>query len=117
MKSNFVLILISCVFAGSCYAQAAPAKQQQINLDWRDGAEYFKFPEGAQAKVTSLICPPNSTVNITCRTASHGRCGSWYLGINETATAGARGDTGIANLNFNGPRGTNCSATVVVQSP
>lgn len=118
MESKFALVLISCVFAGTCGAQGAPGKQQQINLDWMGGAEYFHFAEGAQLKVTDLNCPsPTVTVSVTCRTATHARCGSWYLGLNGTATAGANGDTGIASLNYNGTKNSNCKATIVVQSP
>ena len=117
MDSKVALGLLCCAIAGSYSAQAAPGNQVQINLDWKQGAEYFHFPEGARLKVTQLICPPSVTVSVTCRTATHSRCGSWYLGLNETATAGPKGDTGIASLNYNGPANSNCSATVVVQTP
>ncbi len=117
MVSKFALLLLCCAIAGNPSAQTAPGKQEQINLDWKEGAEYFHFPEGAQLKVTQLICPPSATVSVTCRTATHSRCGSWYLGLNGTATAGPKGDTGIASLNYNGPANSNCSATVVVQKP
>jgi hypothetical protein len=80
-------------------------------------AEYFKFPEGTQVKVTQLVCPSPGTVSVTCRTSGHKRCGSWYLGLNGTATAGAQGSMGIASMNYNGPRDENCTATVVVQRP
>lgn len=118
MESKIAVAMICCALAGVCSAQAAPGKQQQINLDWMGGAEYFHFPEGAQLKVTQLNCPTSGvTVSVTCRTASHGRCGSWYLGLNGTATAGSKGETGIASINYNGPAASNCQATVVVQSP
>lgn len=118
MESKYVLALICCVFAGSCSGQAAPGKQQQIYLDWMGGAQYFHFPEGAQLKITDLNCPSAAvTVSVTCRTATHARCGSWYLGLNGTAKAGPKGDRGIANLNYSGPRGSICTATIVVQSP
>jgi hypothetical protein len=117
MNSNWVLMLIGCALAGTCCAQAAPGKQKQIYLDWQQGAKYFPFPEGAQAKVTDVNCPKAATVSITCRTTTRERCGSWYLNLNETATAGPGGGTGIAAVNYSGPRGSNCTATVVVQSP
>lgn len=117
MKSKFGLVLICCALAGSYGVQAAAAgKQQQVNLDWNEGAEYFDFPAGAQVKVTALNCPVQTTVSVTCRTATHGRCGKWSLGLNGTATAGQNSHTGIASLAYNGPE-TTCTATVVVQSP
>jgi hypothetical protein len=115
MESKIALALLCCAVAGSYSAQAAPGKPEQVNLDAKEGAEYFHFPEGAQLKVTNLVCPPNVTVSVTCRTAAHGRCGKWYLGLNQTAKSGASGDTGIASLDYSGPE--NCNATVVVQSP
>lgn len=115
MQSSFALGLLCCAIAGSCSAQAAPSKQEQINLNANDGAEYFRFPEGSQLKVTQLNCPQAVTVSVTCRTASHGRCGKWYVGLNGTATAGSRSETGIASLDYSGME--NCTATIVVQSP
>jgi hypothetical protein len=123
MGSKFVLALLGCVIAGSCSAQAAPAapaapgKQQQINLNWQGGANYFPFPQGAQVTVSGLYCPPGVTVSVTCRTTARSKCGSWYLGLNQTAKAGADAETGIASLNYNGPANSNCSATLTVQSP
>ena len=117
MKSKFVTAMICCALAGSYSARAASGEQEQINLDWKGGAKYFRFPEGAQLKVTELVCPPRVTVSVVCRTATRARCGSWYLALNETATAGSKGDTGVASINYNGPAGSNCRATVVVQSP
>lgn len=116
MKSKFGLVLICCALAGGYSVQAAAGKQQQVNLDWNEGAEYFAFPEGAQLKVTALNCPALTTVSVTCRTAAHGRCGKWTLGLNGTATAVANSHTGIASIGYNGPE-TTCTATLVVQSP
>ena len=117
MGSKLASAWLCAAVVGSWGAQAAPGNLQQINLDWKGGAKYFHFPEGAQLKVTELACPPSATVSVTCRTASRGRCGAWYLGLNGTATAGSQADTGIASINYNGPRNANCAATVVVQSP
>lgn len=117
MGPKFALAVLGCAVAGSCGAQAAQGKQEQINLDWKMGARYFHFPEGAQVKVTGLYCPPPATVSVTCRTDSRGQCGSWYLGLNESAKAGAKADTGMASLNYNGPSNSNCTATLTVQSP
>ena len=113
MESRIALVLLCCAIAGSYSAQAA--QPVQVNLDAREGAEYFHFPEGAQVKVTNLVCPPSVTVSVTCRTASHGRCGKWYLALNATAKAGAQADTGIASIDYSGPQ--NCIATVTVTSP
>jgi hypothetical protein len=115
MQSKFALVLLCCAFAGSHSAQAAPVKQQQLNLYSNQGADYFPFPEGAQVQVTQLVCPPGVTVSVTCRTASRGKCGNWYLGPNGTATAGSQGKTGIASLAYSGNE--NCSATIVVKRP
>jgi hypothetical protein len=117
MGSKFALALLGCAIAGSSCAQPADGKQQQIDLDWKGGARYFHFPEGSQVKVTGLYCPPSVTVSVTCRTAARAQCGSWYLGLNETAKAGSNADTGVASLNYNGPANSNCTATVTVQSP
>ena len=117
MGAKFALALLGCVIAGSCGAQAAPGKQQQINLDWKGGASYFPFPEGAQVTVTGLYCPPSVTVSVTCRTTARSKCGSWYLGLNQTAKAGPNAETGIASINYNGPANSNCTATLTVQSP
>lgn len=116
MKSKFGLVLICCALAGSYSVQAAAGKQQQVNLDWNEGAEYFDFPEGAQLKVTALNCPPLTKISVTCRTVTHGRCGKWNLGLNGTATAGASSHMGIASIGYSGPE-TTCNATIVVQSP
>ena len=116
MGWKFAGILLGCVLAASRGAQAAD-KQQELNLDWKGGAVYFKFPEGAQVKVTDVNCPVAATVSIACRTATRARCGSWYLGRDQTATAGAKAQTGIAALNYSGPRGSNCTATAVVHRP
>lgn len=115
MESKFALALICCVLAGACSAQGAPGKQEQMNLDFREGADYFHFPEGAQLKVTQLSCPSGVAVVVTCRTGTHARCGSWRLGLNGTATAGSKAVTGIANIDYSGSE--NCTARVVVQSP
>jgi hypothetical protein len=115
MQSKFALVLLGCALAASYNAQAAPGRQQQINLDATEGAEYFQFPEGAQIKVTQLICPSAVTVSVTCRTASHGKCGKWYLGLNKTATAGPNSNVGIASLDYSGNEV--CRGTIVVQSP
>jgi len=117
MGSKLASLLLCGAVAGSYGAQAATGTPEQFSLDWKQGAKYFHFPEGAQLKVTELVCPPSATVSVTCRTASRASCGSWYLGLNGTATAGPQGDRGIASLNYNGPRNSNCVATVVVQSP
>ena len=115
MQSKFALVLLCCAFAGSYSAQAAPGKQQQMNLYSNQGADYFPFPEGAQVQVTQLVCPAGVTVSVTCRTAARGKCGNWYLGLNGTATAGSNGKTGIASLVYSGNE--NCSATIVVKGP
>jgi hypothetical protein len=114
MQSKFAMVLLCCVLAGSYSAQAAPGKQE-LNLDAKEGAEYFHFAEGAQLKVTGLYCPAAVTVSVTCRTAAHARCGKWYLGLNGTAASGPKGDIGIASLDYSGP--DSCKATVVVTSP
>jgi hypothetical protein len=115
MQSKFALVLLCCAFAASFSAQAAPAKPKQMNLYSNQGADYFSFPEGAQVQVTQLVCPAGVTVSVTCRTASRGKCGNWYLGLNGTATAGSNGKTGIASLVYSGNE--NCSATIVVKGP
>lgn len=118
MEWKIVLMMVCCVIAGACNAQAAPSKPQQVYLDWMQGAQYFHLHEGTQLKFTDLNCPSATVaISVTCRTAARGRCGSWYLHLNDTATAGPKADTGIASLNYNGPRGSNCTATLVVQNP
>ena len=117
MKAKFGLVLICCVLAGSYSVQAAAAgKQQQVNLDWNEGAEYFDFPQGAQVKVTAINCQPQTKISVTCRTAAHARCGKWYLGPNGTATAGPNSHMGIASIEYQGPE-TTCTATLSVQTP
>jgi len=116
MRKIIVSTLLSCAMAGG-YSALAAAAQQTLNLDWQEGAEYFNFPEGTEVKVTELVCPPKATVSVTCRTAAHKRCGSWYLGLNQTAKAGPGGDKGIASMNYNGPVNENCRATIVIQTP
>jgi len=115
MKTNIALVVLGCAMAASYAAQAAPANARQVNLDAREGAEYFHFPAGTTLKVTELVCPANVTVSVTCRTADHGRCGRWYLPLNGTVTAAPKSDMGIASLDYSGPE--NCRATVTVTSP
>ena len=117
MRAKLSLVLLGWAIAASAGAQTAAQKPHSIYLDWREGAKYFPFPEGSQLKVTELACPSSGTVSVICRTASRASCGSWYLGLNGTATAGAGGTKGVASLNYNGPRNANCAATVVVQKP
>ena len=116
MESKLALASLCCVLAGCYSAQTGAGKHEQINLDWNGGAEYFHFPESAQLKVAELNCPATATVSVTCRTTTHARCGSWNLGVNGTATAGAKADTGIASINYNGPPEI-CTATLVIESP
>ena len=117
MESKLAWVLIGCVVAGSYSAQAATGAHQTVNLDWQRGARYFPFPEGAKLSVTQLNCVPQGLVVVACRTATRAKCGNWRLSLNGTATAGSNGKTGVASMQFSGPRDSVCRATLVVESP
>lgn len=118
MKSRFALALLGCAIAASFGALAAPPQQEQLNLDTKGATgavDYFQFAKGTQVKVTQLNCPPAVTVSVVCKTASHARCGSWYLGLNQSTSAGPDAEMGIATLNYSGNE--ICRATLAVQRP
>ncbi|HEY7904504.1 MAG TPA: hypothetical protein VIH36_13685 [Casimicrobiaceae bacterium] len=117
MKAKVAFASLGCLLVGCYSAPIVTGKQQQINLDTSNNRVlYFRFPQGAQLKVTELNCPVTASVNIVCRTSTNAQCGTWNLQQDGTAAAGSRAETGIANLVYDGPAEA-CRATIVVQSP